>query len=234
MILRTSSPASRGPLSISTTTMSDHVQAWRTETHAVKTARGEPVYEDRPRYEMQPAVLSSDGHVIWVNDYPWEGAGENEAHAAAISEYMNKYCDEHGVFPIWGADSTQPSRGIRLRAGRHDPPPRRHRNRGPLPRLRGDEVGRGDSHHMPCPQRARCHRDPTFPEEREVGSTRVFDLNYCLGKAYLRQTVPAYVLVVPAERHQTVTLVGAGREMVTVRGGVGVIEAVDRHAFGLV
>lgn len=89
-------------MSISTTTMSDHVQAWRTEMHAVKTARGEPVYEVRPRYEMQPAVLSSDGHVIWVNDYPWEGAGENEAHAAAISEYMNKYCDEHGVFPIWG------------------------------------------------------------------------------------------------------------------------------------
>lgn len=82
--------------------MSDHVQAWRTETRAVKAAWGETVCEDRLRYEMQPAALTSDGHVIWVNDYPWEGVGENEAHAAALSEYMNKYCDEHGVFSSWG------------------------------------------------------------------------------------------------------------------------------------
>lgn len=81
--------------------MSDHVQALRTETRDVKAAWGEPEYEDGPRCEMQPAVLTSDGHVIWANDYPWEGVGENDAHAAAISEYMNKYCDEHGVFSSW-------------------------------------------------------------------------------------------------------------------------------------
>ncbi len=61
------------------------------------------MYEDRPKYEMQYAVLFSDGHIVWGEDYPWDGVGENTALAAAISEYMNSYYDEHGVILSWGS-----------------------------------------------------------------------------------------------------------------------------------
>lgn len=80
----------------------DHVHQWRTETRTVKAAWDEPVYEDRPKYEMQWATLFSDGHIIWDEDYPWDGVGENKALIDATSEYMNRHYDETGEILSWG------------------------------------------------------------------------------------------------------------------------------------